>query len=87
MQLERRCGTRIVYKSSPTFSGTSCSREVCGVSSATNAQQNFHMSIVFLENVELFEATINIFAYIIPGVGRIMLLKIGVTIREVPESS
>jgi len=45
------------------------------------------MSIMFLENVELFEATIDIFAYIIPGVGRIMLLKISVTIREVPESS
>lgn len=42
---------------------------------------------MFLEDVELFEATIDILAYIIPGVGRIMLLKIGVTIREIPESS
>jgi hypothetical protein len=45
------------------------------------------MSIMFLENIELFEATINIFAYIILRVGRIMLLKIGVIIREVLESS
>jgi hypothetical protein len=42
---------------------------------------------MFLENIELFEATIDIFAYIIPGVSRIMLLKISVTIREVPGSS
>jgi len=42
---------------------------------------------MFLENIELFEVTIDIFAYIIIGVSRIMLLKIGVTIREVHESS
>jgi hypothetical protein len=41
---------------------------------------------MFLEDVELFEASIDIVAYIIPGVGSIMLLKIGVAIREVPES-
>lgn len=44
------------------------------------------MSIVFLEDVELFEASIDIAAYIIPGVGSIMLLKIGIAIREVPEN-
>jgi hypothetical protein len=44
------------------------------------------MSIVFLKNIELFKATIDIFAYIVLRVGRIILLKIGVTIKEVPES-
>jgi hypothetical protein len=44
------------------------------------------MSIVFLENIKLFEAIINIFAYIILGVNRIMLLKIGVIIKEVLKS-
>jgi hypothetical protein len=41
---------------------------------------------MFLEDVELLEASIDIVAYIIPGVGSIMLLKIGVATREVPES-
>jgi hypothetical protein len=41
---------------------------------------------MFLEDVELFKAPIDIVAYIIPGVGRVMLFKIGVSIREVPES-
>jgi hypothetical protein len=41
---------------------------------------------MFLENIELFKVTINIFAYIILGVNRIMLLKVGVTIKEVPKS-
>jgi hypothetical protein len=40
---------------------------------------------MFLKDVELFKASINIVAYIILGVGSIMLLKIGVAIREVPE--
>ena len=44
------------------------------------------MSIMFLEDVELFETSIDIVAYFIPGVGSIMLLKIGIAIREVPES-
>lgn len=41
---------------------------------------------MFLEDVELFETSIDIVAYFIPGVGSIMLLKIGIAIRKVPDS-
>jgi hypothetical protein len=41
---------------------------------ATNAQQNLHVSIMFLENVELYKAPVDIIAYIIPGVSRVIIL-------------
>ena len=41
---------------------------------------------MFLKDIELFKAPIDIITYIILGVSRIILLKIGVAIREVPES-
>ena len=41
---------------------------------------------MFLKDIELFKAPIDIITYIILGVGRIILLKIGVAIREVPKS-
>ena len=44
------------------------------------------MPVMLLENVELLNAAIDIVAGITPGVGRIMLLNIGIDVREVPES-
>ena len=43
------------------------------------------MSIMFLKDIELFKVSINIITYIILGVSSIILLKIGVAIREVPK--
>jgi hypothetical protein len=42
--------------------------------------------IILLEDVELLNAAIDIVPGITPEVDRIMLLKIGIDVREVPES-
>ena len=41
---------------------------------------------MFLEDIELLEAPIDIITSIIPGVGGIVFLKVGITIREVPKT-
>ena len=44
------------------------------------------MLIILLKNIELLNIAIDIITYITLGVSRIILLKISIDIREVPES-
>lgn len=57
--------------------------EVGGVGPAADAEEDFEVAVVLLEDVKLFDAAISVVSNVVPGIGRIMLLKIRIRIRGV----
>jgi hypothetical protein len=57
-----------------------CVREDAELATTPDRKECFHLSVVFLEDIKLFDTTVNVCANIVPGVGCVVFLEIGVCI-------